>query len=537
MVGTAGGTDLIALNRREFCAGSAHGLDFHAVRGVNFGGGLYRVWHAQIFTVGRAGGNRAGVRPSWSITSDVILSNAKNFLVGSGFGTFGVDFSKFRTADFNNDQFAWSLRFNQPFSSLLALLAEGGLATFLVFIFLCLFALGHALNSWFRLRLSGTVENIINELGLSQNNARLDVFLVVAAWIVLTIGLGATLYGPVLWWLWWLMLGLVVSGLAFFSQNVVRHKEWEVEDTPQYSLSFSFVLIVVMAAVIMAGVWGVQQYMAETAYAQALRATDFKVAENKLSDSLAKRQSSDLYHAALAQVFLLEAIDASRKTKPDVTAVSNLVAQAVNEAKIATDLSPKSVALWENLSTMYENAAALVPDARSWAVKSLNQASELEPSNPVLFWRLGNNYSLAGNWADAIKSYQKAIDLKKDYVGAYLGLAGAYEQNKEMDKAVEVYKTVLPAGISNPEFLFNFGRLLYNRNGKNDRDDSEKLWQEAARLQPNYSNAIYSLGLLYEARGDKATALQYYYKVKDLNPENKDVVEKIRNLVGAAPKE
>lgn len=80
--------------------------------------------------VGRAGGNRAGVRPSWSITSDVILSNAKNFLVGSGFGTFGVDFSKFRTADFNNDQFAWSLRFNQPFSSLLALLAEGGLATF-----------------------------------------------------------------------------------------------------------------------------------------------------------------------------------------------------------------------------------------------------------------------------------------------------------------------------------------------------------------------------------------------------------------------
>ncbi|MDP1709781.1 MAG: tetratricopeptide repeat protein, partial [Candidatus Komeilibacteria bacterium] len=228
---------------------------------------------------------------------------------------------------------------------------------------------------------------------------------------------------------------------------------------------------------------------------------------------------------------------ASRKTKPDVTTVSNLVAQAVNEAKIATDLSPKSVALWENLSTMYENAAALVPDARNWAVKSLIQASELEPSNPVLFWRLGNNYSLAGNWADAIKSYKKAIDLKKDYVGAYLGLASAYEQNKEMDKAVDVYKTVLPAGISNPEFLFNFGRLLYNRNGKNDRDDSEKLWQEAVRLQPNYSNAIYSLGLLYEARGDKATALQYYYKVKDLNPENKDVVEKIRNLVGAAPKE
>lgn len=478
-----------------------------------------------------------GVKPSWSIASSVILSGAKNFLIGSGLGTFGVDFSKFRTADFNTDQFAWSLRFNQPFSSALSLLSEGGLAMFLVFIFLCLFLLGHALNSWFRLRLSGTVENIINELGLSQSGVRLDVFLVVVAWIILTAGLFATLYGPVLWWLWWLMLGLTVTGLSFFSQKIITHKEWEVEDTPQYSLSFSFVLIVVMAGVIMAGVWGVQQYLAETTYAQALRATDLKVAESKLSESLAKRQSSDLYHAALAQVFLLEAIDASRKEKPDVTTVSNLVAEAVNEAKVATDLSPQSVALWENLSTMYENAAALVPDARGWAIKSLTQASGLEPSNPVLFWRLGNNYGLAGNWMEAIKSYQKAIELKKDYVGAYLGLASAFEQTKELDKAVEVYKTVLPAGIKNPEFLFNFGRLLYNRNGKSDRDDAEKLWQEAARLQPNYSNALYSLGLLYEARGDKATALKYYYKVKDLNPENKDVAAKIANLVGAAPKE
>ena len=79
----------------------------------------------------------------------------------------------------------------------------------------------------------------------------------------------------------------------------------------------------------------------------------------------------------------------------------------------------------------------------------------------MLFYCLGNNYSLAGNWADAIKSYQKAVDLKKRLCGAYLGLAGAYEQNKEMDKAVEAYKTVLPAGISNPEFLFNLAGCFH----------------------------------------------------------------------------
>jgi tetratricopeptide (TPR) repeat protein len=54
-------------------------------------------------------------------------------------------------------------------------------------------------------------------------------------------------------------------------------------------------------------------------------------------------------------------------------------------------------------------------------------------------------------------------------------------------------------------------------------------------LQPNYSNALYSIGLLYETRGDKATALKYYYKVKDLNPNNQDILNKIKSLMGGAP--
>ena len=473
-----------------------------------------------------------GVKPSWSITSNVILSGAKGFMLGSGLGTFGTDFSKYRTSDFNADQFAWSLRFTQPFSTFLSLLSEGGVIFFLVFVFLFLFFMGHVLHTWFKTRSEGTVESIINNLGLSQSEVRVDVFLVVIAWIVLTVSMGLSLFGPVLWWLWWLLLGLSVSGLALISPNIIKYKEWEIEDTPQYSLSFSFVLIVIMAGVIMFGVWGVQLYMAEEVYAQALRSTDYAQAEAKLVDALTKRPNSDTYHAALAQVYLLQAITASQEAKPDLNTVSTLVAKAVNEAKAAIDISPKSVALWENLSTMYENAAALVPEARDWAIKSLISATELEPTNPVLACRLGNNYSLNAKWDDAIKSYQKAIDLKKDYLGAYIGLASAYEQNKEIDKAVDTYKTVFPAGVQNPEFLFNFGRLLYNRNNKGDRDDAEKLWLEAVRLQPNYSNALYSLGLLYEVRGDKASALQYYYKVKDLNPDNKDISAKIKSLVG-----
>src|SRR3989344_3565396 len=138
---------------------------------------------------------------------------------------------------------------------------------------------------------------------------------------------------------------------------------------------------------------------------------------------------------------------------------------------------------------------------------------------------------LQNNIPKAIEYYQKSIDLKKDYVGAYVSLTAAYESNKELDKAIEIYRNLLPLGVNNSEILFNFGRLLYNRGTKNDKSDAEKLWLEAARIQPDYSNALYSLGLLYEMRGDRTKALEYYYKVKDLNPGNKDITAKIRSLV------
>jgi tetratricopeptide (TPR) repeat protein len=239
-----------------------------------------------------------------------------------------------------------------------------------------------------------------------------------------------------------------------------------------------------------------------------------------------------MYNTGLAQVYLSQAAAASQKSNPDVQSVSALVARAVNAARVATDLSPKSVGIWENLATMYENAATIVPDARDWALKSLSTAIALEPSNPVLHWRLGNNYGLAGKWDEAIKEYQASTNLKKDYLDGFAGLANAYEQKGQVDQAVETYKQVMPYSLNSPEALFNFGRLLYNRNQGTDRSDSEKLWLEAVRLQPNYSNALYSLGLMYENRGNNSEALRYYYKVKDLNPGNKDITNKINSMVG-----
>ena len=476
------------------------------------------------------------VKPSWLITTNVLFSGAKDFLVGSGLGTFAADFSKFRTADFNYDQMAWSLRFNQPLNTFFAILSEGGLLLALGFIFILLFVLGHVLTTWFKTR--GASQGISLSLNLSKNNIRLDVFLVVIAWVVMWVGMATTFFSASLWIFWWLLLGMIITGLSLLGHSVLKEKHLTLEDTPQYKLAFSFSVIVVMAIVVMIGILGARFYFADQIFSSALATNnDYAVTESKLQKALSLHGNSDIYHTAMARAYLVRASQLAQESKPDVQAVTDLLARAVNEAKTATDISPNAVAIWENLATMYENAASLVPEATEWAIKSLNRASELEPTNPVIVWRLGNDYMLQKNFAKAIEYYQKSIDLKKDYVAAYVSLTGAYEANKEQDKAIETYRNLLPLGANNSEVLFNFGRLLYNRNQKDDKDNAEKLWLEAVRIQPNYSNALYSLGLLYETQGDKTKALEYYYKVKDLNPDNKDITAKIKSLVLGATAE
>lgn len=471
-----------------------------------------------------------GYKPSWVISYKTVLSGVKDFALGSGLGTFNVDFSQFRSADFNNDAWAWSLRFSQPFSTLYAIFAETGVLGLLMFIFLLLYILGHVFSLWAKNKASNFLDRFSSS---DEEYNKIDFLLVVTAWLVLTIAMAFSFHGPVLWWLWFLLLGLMTVGLSFVNPNVLQEYEWEITENPQYSLSFSFVVIVIMAGIAMVGVIGARMYIAEAVYAQALTSKNYQEAQSNLEKALGQRPNSDLYHAALAQVYLMQAVTLASTENPDMQTISGYVAVAVNEAKKATELSPQSVAIWENLAIMYENAASLVTEAREWAIKSWQQAKDLEPTNPVLSWRLGNNYLLASKNEDAIKSYQEAISLKADYLDAYMSLARVYESENKIDEAVDVYKSSFNLGNSNATYLFDFGRVLYNRNKDQDRSDAEKLWLATVKLQPNYSNALYSLGLFYETKGDKTTALQYYYKVKDLNPDNKDIITKIRTLVGA----
>ncbi len=467
---------------------------------------------------------------SWSVTWKTWSDNAKNLLIGSGLGTFNIDFSQFRNVVLNMDPVAATLRFNQPFNTIFAIMVEGGL---LVFMALCLLV---SLSGFYfvmtavKLRAHFRLSAVIEVFELEKKHVRWQLLLVGGAWLVLTVGMIWFSFGPVGWWGWVLLLGLLITALSFENHRLIRTEEWVVEDTAEQQVLFSFVIVAFLSALTFGEIWSLRYYAADKLYTAALRAADFSQVENKLTRAIYLHGSAERYHMTLAQAYVLQAVREGQNKEAAPERIGSLLGLAVNRAKYAAELAPRSVEVWENLANMYENAALLVPETRQLAIAAINEGRKLEPSNPFLVWRLGNNYALLGQWNEAIANYQEALNLKKDYAAAYVSLAAVYEKQKLLDKAVGVYEGVAYDISNNPELLFQYGRILYNRNRGEDRKRAVSLWEAVVRLDPRNSNALYSLGYWYESLGKKEQARSYYQKVAELNPGNAEISAKLKSV-------
>lgn len=123
----------------------------------------------------------------------------------------------------------------------------------------------------------------------------------------------------------------------------------------------------------------------------------------------------------------------------DRSNISQLVQQAIREAKIATVLSPDDAANWENLAQIYRNLINFASGADQWAIAAYQQAIRTDPVNPRIRVNLGGLFYALGNYDGASRQFQMSIDLKPDYANGYYNLAAAYREQK---KYLEAYQTM-----------------------------------------------------------------------------------------------
>jgi cytochrome c-type biogenesis protein CcmH/NrfG len=108
-------------------------------------------------------------------------------------------------------------------------------------------------------------------------------------------------------------------------------------------------------------------------------------------------------------------------------------------------------------------------------IKDLEQKVEEDPDNLELLERLGNLYSLAGRWDEAIRTYLRILELNPDNNDVRTNLGTAYFYQGEVEKAIEIYLEVL------------------------ERD-------------PGFEGAVFNLAFVYDATGNYDKAIEYYEK-------------------------
>ncbi len=211
-------------------------------------------------------------------------------------------------------------------------------------------------------------------------------------------------------------------------------------------------------------------------------------------------------------------------------------------------------------------------------IKALN----LEPTNPDIHYNIGTAFQAKGDTARAEKAYRKAIELKADHVEAkqallslqadakealvaqafaeavkfqkagnyaeaikiynriavdkpgddslFYNLAVAYQATGDLDKSTENYKrayaikpdSTYSEAIRSVE-IAKANSLLAKAielQSKASNTEAIKLYEQVVVLVPDNANAWYNLGTAYQATGNDSRALNAYQKAYGLDAAN-----------------
>jgi len=127
------------------------------------------------------------------------------------------------------------------------------------------------------------------------------------------------------------------------------------------------------------------------------------------------------------------------------------------------------------------------------AIAVLQEATAADPAKDLLWAYLGEAYTGAKKYPEAIEAYQKAIAIKGDSALYRNALANAYNKAGQTDKAIAEYTQAAQMDPANSATAyFNIG-AIYTNTGK--MDDALAAFDKTISLDPNRAEAYYWKGV------------------------------------------
>jgi len=351
---------------------------------------------------------------AWAIAAESI-KNVRYAIFGMGPGQFVNAFTAFRPLSFNSSEF-WNLRFGVSSNWYFQLLTEVGFLGLLLYLALA--------------------AKIIKKTILILREPKIPA-LDLAIHLSLVILLIAQFFIPINLTL--LLLMAILLGLT------ETQKSSEIDLTPIGNLAIVFFVVPLL---LFGGLlfFGGKIALANYYFLNSIKAAnqnDGIKTYNLQIKAIQTDPSVAAYRIAYSQTnFALANSLATKKdlTDNDKNTISQLIQQALREAKAAVALDPGSAMAWENLSSLYANLINFAKDADTWAISSYQQTINTDPVNPVLRINLGGIYYSQKNFQAAANLFLQAVNLKPDFANAHYNLANALKQLGAFEDAKKEYE-------------------------------------------------------------------------------------------------
>jgi tetratricopeptide (TPR) repeat protein/peroxiredoxin len=185
---------------------------------------------------------------------------------------------------------------------------------------------------------------------------------------------------------------------------------------------------------------------------------------------------------------------------------ANLNRQKTAEARESFERATKLHASYpDTLANAWNNLGLLATRETHTdeAIRYFQRAVQLSPDHLIALNNLGNAYRLQKSWDEARKTFERALEVSSEDPEANYGLGMVFAQAGDTARAYEHLQRALKSRPAYPEALNNLG-ILYLRTQR--RDEAVASFEECIRLAPAFDQSYLNLARVYGVEGapDKA---------------------------------
>ena len=167
------------------------------------------------------------------------------------------------------------------------------------------------------------------------------------------------------------------------------------------------------------------------------------------------------------------------------------------------------------------------------AIKSAEQALEVEPDFGVAHYNLGNLYVLQGNFALAQRHFEAALRLMPNYAEAHSNYGQLLAERGDIESGVEHFRKAVQLNPMLSRAQLNLGVALVKQG--NTAAAIGPL-QAAAKLNPQSPQASFYLGSIYAAENRYAEAEEYFNQALRIDANFAPAHENLAQLLSSQGK-